>query len=761
MEGPGLSELDLQREVQVLRAHRRLSASQLAVIDPDFPGLASPPPPAYEDAQTSSSSASPASSAASTSASPPGTPQTDSEPFDASRFQDASPIFGSSHRNRYLARRQMRLAQTPPGTSQPLPKRSARAASGPSDELWVSASIHPEVSPSEFRTFLREQAEKNVSLHPAEVVSSQDLASRYLARSASLTRRGSSLRKQVKGDEREVPDKDTTTKETAAVDAAETTPIPPTPPSTEKVTDPAHWQRARSIPPRQVRDVPRSHRKPPPTLPPNFATAPETSSRYVAPVSPTGRARTLSAPTPPTPPPPAAAAAASPAASTPPATPPPSSMPSSPSRGTPRAMPSARVAMQDELKLTPAELRAMLPQKGELPSLPSDATGATSSALPERVRRPLPDVRQAASVRTEPERSESPRPLPRVPKESEVVSRRSEEREPRMPRTSDEPVRPPSARDRKTFGLSWFGLSKDDDDIKARRKDRERAEEEAPSTPRREKETFLTNLFGKRKGLDAYDLRHRARNLFSPSSSSSALTGPSAMETRYPLATERALYRLSHMKLSNPRRPLQQQVIISNLMFWYLSVIHSSLARPAHGASSSERRGLGPSEYDDRVRLCQPGTGPVATHTGTLLRTVPRYGSSTTVPGLYGASSQPPAWSMAPDTMQAASWQPVWNDVALAPHTQTVDDTQVQYATPAPSAKPPMSMPRTARGPLPPVPVAAGSPRSARQTHLDQHLEQVQAQALSTERALRHARSSPSLRRSVARPPPVHRSQAP
>ncbi|KAI8075763.1 hypothetical protein BDF21DRAFT_423623 [Thamnidium elegans] len=41
---------------------------------------------------------------------------------------------------------------------------------------------------------------------------------------------------------------------------------------------------------------------------------------------------------------------------------------------------------------------------------------------------------------------------------------------------------------------------------------------------------------------------------------------------RLPLHVERAIYRLSHMKLADPRRPLQQQVLISNLMFWYLSI---------------------------------------------------------------------------------------------------------------------------------------------------------------------------------------------
>lgn len=47
-------------------------------------------------------------------------------------------------------------------------------------------------------------------------------------------------------------------------------------------------------------------------------------------------------------------------------------------------------------------------------------------------------------------------------------------------------------------------------------------------------------------------------------------------QNRLPIHIERAIYRLSHTKLANPRRPLHEQVLISNLMFWYLSVVSST-----------------------------------------------------------------------------------------------------------------------------------------------------------------------------------------
>ncbi|RIB21145.1 hypothetical protein C2G38_2079120 [Gigaspora rosea] len=65
--------------------------------------------------------------------------------------------------------------------------------------------------------------------------------------------------------------------------------------------------------------------------------------------------------------------------------------------------------------------------------------------------------------------------------------------------------------------------------------------------------------------------------LLSNSSTSSHLSNKKPKYTnynRFPIHVERAVYRLSHIKLANPRRPLHEQVLISNMMFWYLSLIN-------------------------------------------------------------------------------------------------------------------------------------------------------------------------------------------
>ncbi|KAJ2141887.1 hypothetical protein IW142_004620 [Coemansia sp. RSA 564] len=47
-----------------------------------------------------------------------------------------------------------------------------------------------------------------------------------------------------------------------------------------------------------------------------------------------------------------------------------------------------------------------------------------------------------------------------------------------------------------------------------------------------------------------------------------------AGSNRLPIHIERAIYRLASIKLANPRRPLLQQVLLSNMMFWYLELIN-------------------------------------------------------------------------------------------------------------------------------------------------------------------------------------------
>ncbi|KAH9921721.1 uncharacterized protein BXZ73DRAFT_51713 [Epithele typhae] len=105
----------------------------------------------------------------------------------------------------------------------------------------------------------------------------------------------------------------------------------------------------------------------------------------------------------------------------------------------------------------------------------------------------------------------------------------------------------------------------------------------------REKEKdpgFFGSLFGSKKKQDEPPLaanaagREAAAALLGASKSSKNYVPPPSPQlgnyARYPIHVERAIYRLSHIKLANPRRPLYEQVLISNLMFWYLGVINKT-----------------------------------------------------------------------------------------------------------------------------------------------------------------------------------------
>lgn len=49
------------------------------------------------------------------------------------------------------------------------------------------------------------------------------------------------------------------------------------------------------------------------------------------------------------------------------------------------------------------------------------------------------------------------------------------------------------------------------------------------------------------------------------------------LDYRFPIHVERAVYRLSHIKLADPKRPLYQQVLLSNFMYAYLNLVNHTL----------------------------------------------------------------------------------------------------------------------------------------------------------------------------------------
>ncbi|KAJ6581420.1 hypothetical protein B0H19DRAFT_1251644 [Mycena capillaripes] len=163
---------------------------------------------------------------------------------------------------------------------------------------------------------------------------------------------------------------------------------------------------------------------------------------------------------------------------------------------------------------------------------------------------------------------------------------------------------PRKEKDKKGLFGKWGSDKEKEKSSKASKKERERREKEQREREKEQREKdsgFFGSLFGKKKHdtpaeapSSLHGGREAAQALLGQSQRAPRSPGPPSPMggmpgmmggagginnySRYPIHVERAIYRLSHIKLANPRRPLYEQVLISNLMFWYLGVINKAQA---------------------------------------------------------------------------------------------------------------------------------------------------------------------------------------
>lgn len=65
------------------------------------------------------------------------------------------------------------------------------------------------------------------------------------------------------------------------------------------------------------------------------------------------------------------------------------------------------------------------------------------------------------------------------------------------------------------------------------------------------------------------------------------------LDYRFPVHVERAIYRLSHLKLANPKRSLREQVLLSNFMYAYLNLVdHTLHLEQQQGEGTDNNKGL-------------------------------------------------------------------------------------------------------------------------------------------------------------------------
>ncbi|KAJ3061660.1 hypothetical protein HDU98_002416 [Podochytrium sp. JEL0797] len=80
---------------------------------------------------------------------------------------------------------------------------------------------------------------------------------------------------------------------------------------------------------------------------------------------------------------------------------------------------------------------------------------------------------------------------------------------------------------------------------------------------------------------------------------------------RFPLNVEKAIYQLSHHKLAQPRRPLIQQVMVSNLMLYILSV-HADVTVQRQGPRKKKGKKKGSGKKKKSRRSSVGGAGGIA-----------------------------------------------------------------------------------------------------------------------------------------------------
>ena len=96
---------------------------------------------------------------------------------------------------------------------------------------------------------------------------------------------------------------------------------------------------------------------------------------------------------------------------------------------------------------------------------------------------------------------------------------------------------------------------------------------------KKEKDGLFANFFGGKKKGDR-DSGSKKSHGQRPLSPEPAVYKPLVPDvdyhwTRYPILEERAIYRMAHIKLANPRRALYSQVLLSNFMYSYLAKVQA------------------------------------------------------------------------------------------------------------------------------------------------------------------------------------------
>ncbi|KAI1001439.1 hypothetical protein K3495_g6761 [Podosphaera aphanis] len=121
------------------------------------------------------------------------------------------------------------------------------------------------------------------------------------------------------------------------------------------------------------------------------------------------------------------------------------------------------------------------------------------------------------------------------------------------------------------------GPSSDRDSLDPKSLDEKKKDNRKFSTEKKEKDSIFSSIFGgskKKSDRDASGKKGNSLRTLSPDPPLRLLKPDVDYNwTRFSILEERAIYRMAHIKLANPRRALYSQVLLSNFMYSYLAKV--------------------------------------------------------------------------------------------------------------------------------------------------------------------------------------------
>ena len=130
---------------------------------------------------------------------------------------------------------------------------------------------------------------------------------------------------------------------------------------------------------------------------------------------------------------------------------------------------------------------------------------------------------------------------------------------------------------------------------------------------KKEKDTGLfSSIFGGKKKAEkeAAGKKYHSRGLSPEPPPRILKPDVDYMWTRFPILEERAIYRMAHIKLANPRRALHSQVLLSNFMYSYLAKVqqmHPQIGLSAQKQQAQQKKADQPEEFHQYQRYQEVG----------------------------------------------------------------------------------------------------------------------------------------------------------